>query len=116
MGVIGKALIAILCAGPCLAQTYSCSGSNPEWTLEITDTTGTFSMADVVMDIPQSTTAKDRDWPKAITLFGGRDTAIVILNERVCSTEQITNYPIEANVLTQTGETPVILTGCCTIP
>ena len=116
MGIIGKSLILMLCACPAFAQTYSCAGSNPDWTLEINGDAAEFSMAEVPMRIPQISTAKDRNWPKALTLLGGRDTAIVILNERVCSTEEITAYPLEANILTQVGETPVILTGCCTIP
>ena len=102
---------------PSLSQDYSCAGSNPDWSLEITDTSASFSFVQAeTLDIPHVSIAKDRDWPKALTLLGGRDTAIVILNTHQCSTEQITNYPIEATILTQKAETPVILTGCCTQP
>lgn len=108
-------VVLALCTTPSLAEVqYSCAGSNPDWTMEITGDTATFSFVEAgILDIPQHTTAKDRDWPKALTLLGGRDTAIVILNERSCSTPEITNYPIEANILTQKAETPVILNGCC---
>jgi hypothetical protein len=102
---------------PSFSQDYACAGSNPNWTLEITGATASFSFVNAdSLDIPHISTAKDRDWPKALTLLGGRDTAIVILNKHLCSTAEITNYPIEANILTQNAETPVILTGCCTQP
>jgi hypothetical protein len=115
MGIVGKTLLLMICAGPAAAQTYSCAGSNPDWTMQIDGASATFSyVAADVLDIPHQTTAHDRDWPKALTLLGGRDTAIVILNDRICSTAEVTDYPIEANILTQKAETPVILTGCCT--
>ena len=82
--------------------------------MEITGDSATFTYVSAdVLNIPQRTSAPNRDWPKALTLLGGRDTAIVILHERSCSTTEITNFPIEVNILTQKAETPVILTGCC---
>jgi hypothetical protein len=116
LGLLAGTLFALTTL-PSFSQDYACAGSNPDWTLDITGTTASFSFVNAdSLDIPHISTAKDRDWPKALTLLGGRDTAIVILNKHLCSTAQITNYPIEANVLTQKAETPVILTGCCTQP
>ncbi|MEP5760555.1 MAG: hypothetical protein ABJ327_14820 [Litoreibacter sp.] len=89
----------------------------PDWTLEIDGDAALFTNPDPLdMTIPQRSTAQGREWPQAFTLIGGRDTAIVIMNERTCSTRTTTNYALEVHVLTQDGEEPVILTGCCTSP
>lgn len=112
----GNALFAMLLSStPLLAATYTCAGNTPDWTLELTSETAVFDWTSVVeFGVPQQTTSPGREWPKALTLLGGRDTAIVILNEKRCSTAEITAYPFTAHILTQKGETPVILTGCCT--
>ncbi len=109
------ALIAL----PSVADTLpplACEGDTPDWTMMLAGDAAQFSLSEAKeFTIPQRSVAKDRDWPKALTLIAERETAIVILNETQCSSDYITNFPIEAFVLTQQAETPVILRGCCTI-
>lgn len=94
---------------------YKCDGDQPDWTLTISGDDAQFSLSpDTAFRVPQRTNAEGREWPKALTLISERDTAIVILNESTCSSATMTGLPIEAFVLTQKGETPVILRGCCT--
>ena len=95
----------------------ACEGNSPDWQLGIYGDTAQFSFDGGVVDmtIPQRTQAENADFPKALTLLAARDTAIVILNERSCDTDFVTSFPIEANILTQQSETPVILRGCCTV-
>ncbi|WP_342075827.1 hypothetical protein [Yoonia sp. SS1-5] len=86
-----------------------CQGTAPDWTLELTDTQARFDFRGLSeMDIPQRAQAQGRDWPWALTLIGPRDSAIAIIDARQCNT---TNYA--AHVLTQQGEVPIMLTGCC---
>ena len=40
------------------------------------------------------------------------DTAIVVVNEATCDLEG-RPWPLTANILTQRGQTPILLTGCC---
>lgn len=107
-------VIAFL-ATPVAAQEISyplaCTGSDPDWSLILDAAQGEFdfqrlSNLDVVLD----TTAQGADWPRAITLIGRGDSAIVILENTVC---EIGN--LSARILTQRGETPIFLTGCCQI-
>ena len=93
-------------------QTFSCQGSDPNWSLEISEEAATFAFLDRTSDlsIPQKSTAEGHDWPQAMTLIGPRDSAIVILHNRTCNGETH-----EAQVLTQRGEIPILLTGCCTV-
>lgn len=91
-----------------------CDGHKPDWQLELQTDQGTLTYRGTTqMTIPQRTQAEGAEFPKALTLIGGRNTAIVILNQRNCSTDIVTGFPFEANILTQKGETPVILAGCC---
>lgn len=87
-----------------------CVGTAPEWHLNLRPEGAAFSYLDrqSEMTIPQSSTAEGADWPKAMTLIAPRDSAIVILHDRACF-----GGTHEAQVLTQRGETPVLLTGCC---
>lgn len=86
-----------------------CEGHMPEWSLHITDDTAKFDFQrQSDMTIPQRTTAEGRDWPHALTLISTFDTAIVIIDRQECETAAYT-----AQVLTQRGETPILLTGCC---
>ena len=115
-------LVLILAAVPAMAQDpdeMQCAGSGagsvPDWQLELSGDTATFEFGQTSqMDIPQRATAIGADWPQALTLIGGRETAIVILNVRQCSTSEITGYPLEVTILTQKGEQPLVLSGCCT--
>jgi len=88
----------------------SCGGEMPEWSLQIIDDTAQFDFQrQSDMTIPQRTMAEGQDWPHALTLISRFDTAIVIIDQRQCGTD-----PYTAEVLTQRGETPILLTGCCT--
>jgi len=119
MGVTSRSLgcIAVLVATAAQAQPpMTCEGGNPDWTLSVTADSAQFSFSEAKsFDIPQRTQANERDWPKALTLITEHETAIVILNEAQCSNETVTDYPIEAFILTQRAQTPVILRGCCTV-
>lgn len=88
----------------------SCSGSDPAWSLDIGIDTATLDFQrQSDMTIPHQTTAEGRDWPKAMTLISRNDTAIVIIDQETCN-----GTTHSAQVLTQRGETPILLTGCCT--
>lgn len=95
-----------------MAQTatanMTCAGTGPDWTLDLTGTTGDFAFHDrrSLMDIPQRSTTEGADWPQAMTLIGPRDSAVVLLDQKSCGVDNIAAY-----VLTQRGETPVLLTG-----
>ncbi|MEM1233247.1 MAG: hypothetical protein AAGH70_03900 [Pseudomonadota bacterium] len=60
------------------------------------------------MDVPHTARAGGADWPRALTLIGDRDTGILILHDRACE-----GGSHEAQMLTQRGQTPILLTGCC---
>lgn len=115
--IIATALV--LAATPGLSDTLpplACEGDGPDWTMTLAGDMAKFSLSDAKsFSIPQRSVAENRDWPKALTLIADRETAIVILNETTCSSDFVTNFPIEAFVLTQRAETPVILRGCCTV-
>jgi hypothetical protein len=116
---IRLATLACLLAVPAFADelpALNCEGVAPDWQIAIKGDTAQFKYRfDEQMDIPQRSSAEGADWPKALTLIGRQSTAIIVLNERRCSTPHGDGFPIEANVLTQKAETPVLLTGCCTI-
>lgn len=105
-------LLALVAAAPALADLpdLTCRGTAPNWTLELTATAGTLVFRDQtsVMAIMQHTRAEGADWPRAMTLAGPRDSAIVILQRRRCNSDTH-----EAQVLTQRGTVPLMLTGCC---
>lgn len=112
---------ALAClALPAFAQDalppLACEGNDPDWQLSLhSGAQFTYNGATTDMTIPQRTQAENAPFPKALTLLGGRNTAIVILNEHQCDSAYVTAFPIEANILTQKGEVPVILRGCCTV-
>ncbi|WP_298357444.1 hypothetical protein [uncultured Litoreibacter sp.] len=110
-----------LVAWPALAQDnlppLACEGDTPDWQLGLYGETAQFTYNGKALDmtVPQITHAESADFPKALTLLAARDTAILILNKRRCDSNFVTAFPFEVNILTQKGETPVILTGCCTV-
>ena len=88
----------------------TCQGQSPDWSLDITQDTAQFDFQRKSdMTIPHTATAEGQDWPRALTLISRNDTAIVIIDQRQCDGDAF-----HAQVLTQRGETPVLLTGCCT--
>lgn len=93
----------------------TCFGSEPEWKLSLTQDSAQMKFVfDTVLDIPLITTPDGRTNPRAFTLIGETDTAILLLNERVCRAEG-ESHPYEAHVLTQRNQTPVLLVGCCVV-
>ncbi|WP_323764285.1 hypothetical protein [Marinovum sp.] len=111
------ALSLMLFAAPALARDLplSCAGEAPGWRLDLLGPVAVFHFpARTEMEVRLTTPAEGRDWPIAKTLTGPRDTAIVVLQERACVTGH-GSFPIEAQVLTQRGTTPILLTGCCAV-
>ena len=110
MGI--RLLIISLCALPNLgwAQDYACEGAQSDWSLALSATGARFDYLDRATDlsIPQQSVAEGAQWPRAYTLIGPRDSAILIITDQSCATAEYS-----AHVLTQRGETPVLLTGCC---
>lgn len=118
--LFGSLFIAGLCCGSASAATdlppLACEGAAPDWTLTIAGPVARLTIERPLdMTVPQSSVAEGADWPRALTLVGDRDTAIVILDEEACSTAHAKDFPIEAHILTQRGTTPILLTGCCTV-
>jgi hypothetical protein len=104
-------LALLLAAAPAWADTYACAGTAPDWTLTLGDETAQFTFGRTLdYDIPQRSSAEGRDWPMAATLIAEFDTAIVVLNPGSCETG-----PIRAHILTQRGQSPIVLTGCCEV-
>ncbi|MEM1373767.1 MAG: hypothetical protein AAGF78_05220 [Pseudomonadota bacterium] len=98
----------MLClGGPATALTASCTGDG--WSLELMGAQAEFTFpAPTQMDVPHTARADGADWPRALTLIGARDTGILILHDRACA-----DGTHEAQMLTQRGQTPILLTGCC---
>jgi hypothetical protein len=89
----------------------NCAGSAPDWSLQIGSDTAQFQFQrESEMTIPHQTSAEGQEWPRALTLLSRNDTAIAIIDKRTCGTA-----PYAAEVLTQRGQTPILLIGCCTV-
>lgn len=100
---------------PAVADVLQCSGVDPAWSARIDGLDGSFELTRPVdMDVPQSARAVNRDWPRAYTLLGRSDTAIVIVSERAC-TLGAQGFTHTADVLTQRADVPILLTGCCVV-
>ncbi|MCF2870733.1 hypothetical protein L0664_06610 [Octadecabacter sp. G9-8] len=104
------------CAGPVAAQDtpvplpFLCEGADPAWSMTITEDGTLFETAtksDVDLDIAWETRTEGADWPRALTLIGRGSSAIVIVEP-----PQDTTFPVR--ILTQDGETPLLLVGSCT--
>ena len=114
MGIRTTALLITLLPTFSMAEdaVFQCFGNEPDWslTLEPKQAYFRFGGREGWLDIPQISTAEGAEWPKAMTIIGPRDSAIVLLNDNECGSS-----PFEAHVLTQRGETPILLTGCCVV-
>lgn len=103
-------LIAAL-ATPLAAEDFICSGSAPDWELTITGSEAIFDFERKnTFQIPDTAKPEGRDWPQAKPLIGDFDTAVVVMDLDSCE-----SGPISIDILTQRGQTPVLLTGCCEI-
>ncbi len=111
MKYIFPALIVFGSACAAAAQSFSCAGQTPDWQLNMDSAQARMVFpATTEMDVKLATPAEGQDWPRAYTLVGERDTAIVVIEQENCSD----TAPFRAHVLTQRGQTPIFLTGCCT--
>ena len=114
MGMIRSlsAFAICACAAEAAAQDeleLTCAGEN--WSLELSDKDVSFSfLGDTKMEVMLDTPAEGREWPRAMTLIGDRDSGVLILDQRMCG-----EAPYSAEVLTQRGTTPVLLVGCCQV-
>ena len=94
-----------------------CGGAEPFWSLEIGADAALFTApdsADIMYDIPLSTPADGRVWPRALTLTAPQDTAIAILRPAACLdtlSDQTNGWTID--LLTQRRSEAILLTGCC---
>ncbi len=107
---------AVVAASSALAEPpLSCEGHGPDWFLTLAGSHAQFNFRrKTEFNIPQSSHAEGRNWPRAYTLIADFDTAIVVVNESACALGD-SQWPITAHVLTQRGQTPILLTGCCTV-
>lgn len=92
------------------ADVYTCAGTDPDWLLTLNETDGQFDFDNRMgrFDVMLQTLAEGRAWPQAFTLISSADTAIVLIDQRACGTDEYA-----AEILTQRGTTAVLLTGCC---
>ncbi|WP_370229998.1 hypothetical protein [Cognatishimia sp.] len=104
-------LAVCLLATPALADNYICKGSDPDWELTINGSEAIFDFERKnTFQIPDTAIAEGRDWPRAKPIIGDFDTAIAILDKASCETG-----PFTVDILTQRGQTPLLLTGCCEV-
>lgn len=110
------AFVLLMVALPTQAQnTIECQGVLPGWSLSIDGTEASLTTdEDKELQVLDQTQAEGRDWPRALTLVGGTNTAILIIEHEMCQINEATQ-PFQAQVLTQIGTVPVLLTGCCTV-
>lgn len=104
-------LLTALTAAPVWAQSFACActGIGPAWSLSVDDAQARLVFpAPTDMDVMLVTPAQGQDWPRAYTLVGDRDTAIVLIEREACSSQDY-----RAHVFTQRGQTPILLSGCC---
>lgn len=110
------ALATITATAASAEPPLSCEGNEPDWFLTLAGPEAQFryDKRKTGFKIPQSNAAEGHDWPRAYTLVSDFDTAIVLINEATCMLGN-TSWPNAAHILTQRGQTPILLTGCCTV-
>lgn len=92
-----------------VAQTFTCTGTEPSWTLTLDPAQARLVFpAPTDMDVMLETPVQGADWPRAYTLVGDRDTAIVLIEREACG-----EALYRSHVFTQRGQTPILLGGCC---
>ena len=108
-----RAVPLALLATPALAAVppMDCSGTGPDWTLTLDTPVATFSdrTGDALLDVIRSHAAEGRDWPVALTLIGPSHGGVLIIDPLP---EPAGTY--SALILTQHGDTPILLAGTCT--
>ena len=112
MGMIRTSIIAsVTVATSASAQdlNLSCKGEN--WSLELNDQSAELIFpSPTQMDVMLDTPAEGHEWPRALTLVGDRDSGVLILDQRQCG-----SHDIAAELLTQRGQTPIFVIGCCSV-
>ncbi|MEM6727741.1 MAG: hypothetical protein AAF618_04515 [Pseudomonadota bacterium] len=107
MKALSQAVILCVVSSTASAQSFACRGAT--WTLDIGGLQARFVFpSPTQMDIPSVVVAEGADWPRAYTLIGDRDTAIVLIHDRACE-----GGTHETQVFTQRGQSPILLSGCC---
>ncbi len=92
-----------------LPSDLLCEGSSPDWSLTVSGDTAVFDFQrESQLSLMLTTPAEGRDWPVALTFIGRGDSAILMVDQGTCEGESL-----NASVLTQRGETPLLLVGCC---
>lgn len=92
------------------AENMECFGEAPNWAFVLEDGSATLDYLRISeLSLTFTTIAEGADWPQAHTFIGRGDTAIVILE---AAGEDKTN-PVR--ILTQRGETPLLLIGTCAL-
>jgi len=83
---------------------------DPDWSLSYDGSFAKFTFGGRTsqMEVPQKSTVEGGDWPRAATLIAPRDSAIILIHKRQCE-----DGDHEMQVLTQRGQTPLLLSGCC---
>lgn len=114
-GLVALVAASAISAGSVLAApVIQCRGEAPRWKLGLGEAFADFTYKDrqIRLEVPQRARAEGRDWPRAYTLVGRTDTAIVVLDRDACRAEG-RDYPVSADVLTQDGTRAILLSGCC---
>lgn len=94
------------------AADFLCSGDDPAWDLTMEDETAQFRFQRrSELSLMLTTTAQDSDTPQALTYVGRGDSLIAIIEDGIC---RYGDGDYSATILTQRGQTPVMLLGCCT--
>lgn len=106
-------LVACFLASPLQAQVLQCFGEAPDWKLGLGSSQADFNYKRPIrFDIPLTTKALEREFPRAFTLTAPGETAIVLIDRDQCSLGGA-SYPASVDILTQDGAEAIILTGCC---
>ena len=96
-----------------------CGGDGPDWDLSINADGVEFNyLRESTLEIGLETRPANAQWPVALTMVGRGDTAIAIIDQGQCKWDEMaeTDNAFSIEVLTQRGETPVLLVGCCVRP
>lgn len=103
----------LICAPMAHAQdvqsNFTCQGSDIEWEFLAFDDIATFDYQRISeLTLALTTVPEGQNWPRAYTFIGRGDSAIVIVEPLVEN-----SHPVR--ILTQRGETPLLLVGTCTL-
>ena len=91
---------------------FLCEGFAPDWRVEGTAAVDFDWEGRVALDVMHTALGENDPDVRAYTFVGLRDTAILITKAQACDIRG-TTWDYAATVLTQRGQTPVVLSGCC---